>query len=148
MSSKTVRLCTPSAECRDGACRGAQAATKTDDFVYCFVKDGDIAECPGDTAHVVRRTIGASASVTCSGATCKNDAKCTNPALHLFKDPTCASTAYGTVAVDGSCKELPGKGVAAIMYEATLVSKPALDVQPTASVAYAETKTLCCPKED
>lgn len=148
LTKTAVHLCMPSTDCRDGACRGAQTGTKTDDYVYCFVKDGDVAACPGDPDRTVRRTIGASPSVTCMGATCKNNVKCNNPAVHPFKDPNCSSPLGNPIPVDDKCNPASEKGIKALKYEVATVPSPVMDVQPTASVTYAETKTLCCPTLD
>lgn len=150
LAQTTVHVCTPSPNCEDGACRGAQSGTSTADYAYCFIKDGVVAECPGNPTTTVRRVVGKTPTVECIGATCKNNATCSNPGLHLFKDKNCANNeTYGTVAVDGKCNKLPGRGLAAIKYEVTTTtSTPVMDVQPTASVTYDEPKTLCCPKLD
>lgn len=127
---------------------GHHAGARTSGYAHCMMKDGDVPDCPGDPTTWMRHVIGEDPRVECTGATCHNDVTCAPPMLSLFADPNCSTPAYTSVPVDGNCQRLGQKGLRAFEYQSELTNQPVKDTPPTASVAYAETKTLCCPKED
>lgn len=145
ISTTAVRICEPSSECTEDACRGVDQP----DLHYCIAHVGNV-QCPTGSPFTHPSIVAAKASLTCSPCGCENQGTCESAKIDYFTDGACQAK-VATRVVDGTCRAIQveqGQQQKASYYVYTATPKEKLvvttDSSPGAELDSTSQRTICC----